>query len=112
MLQALTTGSIPGFVDVILNFDTTVMHDDNILSQFLAAGKRIIFYGDDTWIRMFPNVFRRFDGTTSFFVTDYTEVCCFLMLSEYVCNCSCLLNLDNLILFLSASLYVSKRGAY
>jgi len=70
----VTTGTVPGFVDVVLNFDTTVMHDDNILSQFHAAGKRILFYGDDTWIRMFPKLFQRSDGTTSFFVTDYTEV--------------------------------------
>ena len=65
---------MPGFVDVVLNFDTTVMHDDNILLQFHATGKRIVFYGDDTWIRMFPELFQRSDGTTSFFVTDYTEV--------------------------------------
>jgi len=61
---------------VILNFDTTVMRDDNILSQLRSSGKRIIFYGDDTWIKMFPTMFDRFDGTTSFFVTDYTQVYC------------------------------------
>lgn len=69
---------------MILNFDTTVLHDDNIVSQFRAAGKHIVFYGDDTWIRMFPNMFKRFDGTTSFFVSDYTEVCC-LLWSDCVC---------------------------
>lgn len=63
---------------MILNFDTTVMREDNILSQLHASGKQIVFYGDDTWIRMFPKMFRRSEGTTSFFVTDYTEVCCFL----------------------------------
>ena len=32
-------------------------------------------YGDDTWIRLFPEgTFSRSDGTTSFFVSDYTEV--------------------------------------
>jgi len=83
-LQALTTGTVPGFVDVVLNFNTAVMHEDNILSQLRAAGKCIVFYGDDTWIRMFPKLFERFDGTTSFFVTDYTEVCCFVLLSKAV----------------------------
>ena len=82
-LQALTTGTVPGFVDVVLNFDTTVMHDDNILSQLHAAGKRIVFYGDDTWIRMFPTLFQRSDGTTSFFVTDYTEVLVLCSVSYY-----------------------------
>jgi len=76
-LQALTTGTVPGFIDVVLNFDTSAMQDDNILSQLHSAGKRIVFYGDNTWIKMFPNLFERSDGTTSFFVTDYTEVVCF-----------------------------------
>ncbi len=30
---------------------------------------------DDTWMRLFPGHFTEADGTTSFFVTDYTEVC-------------------------------------
>ncbi len=34
----------------------------------------MVFYGDDTWIRLFPEHFLRSEGTTSFFVTDYTEV--------------------------------------
>jgi len=68
---------VPGFIDVVLNFDTSAMQDDNILAQFHSAGKRIVFYGDNTWIKMFPNLFERSDGTTSFFVTDYTEVVCF-----------------------------------
>lgn len=88
-MQALTTGTIPGFVDVILNFDTNVMREDNILSQLHASGKQIVFYGDDTWTRMFPKMFKRSDGTTSFFVTDYTEVCCFLTcFSKYWFLCS------------------------
>jgi len=37
-------------VDVILNFDTTDMWEDNILSQLHASGKQIVFYGDDTWL--------------------------------------------------------------
>ena len=31
-------------------------------------------FGDDTWLKLFPNHFDRSDGTTSFFVSDYTEV--------------------------------------
>ena len=34
----------------------------------------MVFYGDDTWIRLFPNSFQRQDPTTSFYVNDYTEV--------------------------------------
>ena len=38
------------------------------------ANKKVVFYGDDTWMKLFPGHFARTDGTTSFFVTDYTEV--------------------------------------
>ena len=31
-------------------------------------------YGDDTWLKLFPGFFERADGTTSFFVSDFTEV--------------------------------------
>ncbi|ESO92394.1 hypothetical protein LOTGIDRAFT_55894, partial [Lottia gigantea] len=72
--QALTTGSIPGFLDVILNFGSDSLQEDNIITQMKTAGKKIIFYGDDTWVRLFPQHFHREEGTTSFFVSDYTEV--------------------------------------
>ncbi len=26
-------------------------------------------YGDDTWLKLFPNIFSRVDGTSSFFVS-------------------------------------------
>jgi ethanolaminephosphotransferase len=68
------TGAVPGFVDVVLNFDTAELRDDNLLTQLRHAGKKIIFYGDETWIHLFPGMFTRYDGTTSFFVSDYTEV--------------------------------------
>ena len=71
------SGSVPGFVDVIMNFDTTEMTGDSILKQLHLAGRKIVFFGDDTWIRLFPHLFMRHDGTTSFFVSDYTEVSSF-----------------------------------
>ncbi|XP_069126866.1 GPI ethanolamine phosphate transferase 2-like [Argopecten irradians] len=73
-IKALTTGSIPGFVDVVLNFGSTELHEDNIIEQMIKAKKSVKFYGDDTWIRLFPRHFEDSDGTTSFIVTDYTEV--------------------------------------
>lgn len=81
--QAITTGGIPGFVDVVLNFDSTALQEDNIISQLQRAGKKMVFYGDDTWMKLFPGHFERTDGTTSFFVTDYAEVWLFTTLSEY-----------------------------
>ncbi len=68
------TGDIPGFVDVLLNFASAELQDDNVISQLRQAGRRVVFYGDDTWIKLFPDHFIRSEGTTSFFVTDYTEV--------------------------------------
>ncbi|CAE1174987.1 PIGG [Acanthosepion pharaonis] len=73
-IKAMMTGSIPGFIDVVLNFNTNALQEDNLLSQLYKSGKKIIFYGDDTWIKLFPGHFLRHDGTTSFYVTDYTEV--------------------------------------
>ncbi len=72
--QALTTGSIPGFIDVVMNLNSPALLEDNLIWQANSAGKRIIFYGDDTWVRLFPKLFMEHDGTTSFFVSDYTEV--------------------------------------
>ncbi|XP_052471477.1 GPI ethanolamine phosphate transferase 2 isoform X2 [Carassius gibelio] len=73
-IKALTTGSIPGFIDVVMNLNSPALLEDNLIWQAKSAGKRIIFYGDDTWVRLFPKHFLEHDGTTSFFVSDYTEV--------------------------------------
>ncbi|KAF8538213.1 alkaline-phosphatase-like protein [Trichophaea hybrida] len=78
-VKAITTGSIPGFLDVILNFaesDTTssLAQQDNWLAQIKANGGKLVMYGDDTWIKLFPGMFTRSDGTSSFFVSDFTEV--------------------------------------
>lgn len=74
-VKAITTGSIPSFLDVILNFaesDTTssLATQDTWLAQMKAkkTGK-MIMYGDDTWLKLFPGFFDRADGTSSFFVS-------------------------------------------
>jgi ethanolaminephosphotransferase len=74
-IKAITTGSIPSFLDVILNFaesDTTssLATQDTWLAQMKAkeAGK-MVMYGDDTWLKLFPGMFDRADGTSSFFVS-------------------------------------------
>ncbi|XP_075959121.1 GPI ethanolamine phosphate transferase 2, catalytic subunit isoform X1 [Anarhichas minor] len=73
-IKALTTGSIPGFIDVVMNLNSPALLEDNLLWQAKTAGKKMVFYGDDTWVRLFPKHFMEYDGTTSFFVSDYTEV--------------------------------------
>ncbi|KAM3417179.1 GPI ethanolamine phosphate transferase 2 [Cercospora zeina] len=84
-VKALTTGSVPSFLDLILNFaesDTTssLATQDTWLAQIKSRGGNIVFYGDDTWLKLFPDhpddpsFFLRSDGTSSFFVSDFTEV--------------------------------------
>ncbi|KAI9796809.1 MAG: major facilitator super transporter protein [Piccolia ochrophora] len=79
-VKALTTGSVPSFLDVILNFaesDTTstLAQQDTWLAQMKALKEgNMIMYGDDTWLKLFPETFDRTDGTSSFFVSDFTEV--------------------------------------
>lgn len=73
-LKAMTTGSVPSFLDVILNIaesDTTsnLAYQDTWLAQLKARGDRLVMYGDDTWLKLFPGMFDRADGTTSFFVS-------------------------------------------
>jgi ethanolaminephosphotransferase len=73
-IKSMTTGSIPSFVDLILNFDeadtsSTLASQDTWVAQIKARemGKALM-YGDDTWLKLFPNTFDREDGTSSFFV--------------------------------------------
>lgn len=79
-IKAITTGSIPSFVDLILNIDeadtsSTLAIQDSWLAQLKAAGKgKLLMYGDETWLKLFPDTFDRHDGTSSFFVADFTEV--------------------------------------
>ncbi|KAL4976195.1 alkaline-phosphatase-like protein [Aspergillus desertorum] len=78
-LKAMTTGSVPSFLDVILNIaesDTSsnLAYQDTWLAQLRAKGEQLVMYGDDTWLKLFPGMFSRSDGTSSFFVSDFTEV--------------------------------------
>ena len=74
-VKALTTGSIPSFLDVILNFaesdtSSTLAAQDTWLAQMRAKeGGKLVMYGDDTWLKLFPGFFERADGTSSFFVS-------------------------------------------
>lgn len=82
-VKALTTGSIPSFLDMILNIaesDTTssLAHQDTWIAQMKAKGSgKLAMYGDDTWLKLFPETFDRADGTSSFFVS----VCGYLLWS-------------------------------
>jgi predicted AlkP superfamily pyrophosphatase or phosphodiesterase len=94
-IKAVTTGSIPSFLDVILNFaesDTTstLASQDTWLAQMKDKWKskwahKLIMYGDDTWIKLFPGTFHRSDGTSSFFVSvSQISVALNTIMAEYV----------------------------
>lgn len=74
-LKSITTGSIPSFVDLILNIDegdtsSSLASQDTWLAQLKAKGTgKLLMYGDDTWLKLFPETFDRHDGTSSFFVS-------------------------------------------
>jgi ethanolaminephosphotransferase len=74
-VKAITTGSVPSFLDVVLNFaesdtSSTLATQDTWLAQMKAKpGGKLVMYGDDTWLKLFPGFFERADGTTSFFVS-------------------------------------------
>ncbi|XP_061720675.1 GPI ethanolamine phosphate transferase 2 [Cydia pomonella] len=71
---AMMTGSVSTFADVALNFGAPAVRGDSVLRVAAERGRRSVMYGDDTWLRLFPGLWAESDGTTSFYVTDYTEV--------------------------------------
>lgn len=74
-IKAITTGSVPSFSDVVLNIAesesmSTLIHQDTIITQLKSGlSGKLVMYGDDTWLNLFPGTFDRYDGTSSFFVS-------------------------------------------
>lgn len=71
------TGTVSNFMDVLHNFDTQRTPQDNVLRRLRGAdatprahSRRLHFYGDDTWLKLFPDEFEKSGGLSSFFVTD------------------------------------------
>ncbi|XP_050296964.1 GPI ethanolamine phosphate transferase 2-like isoform X1 [Anthonomus grandis grandis] len=73
-IKALTTGCVPQYIDVIQNLASSEALKDSWLHSAKKKGLKIVFYGDNTWEKLFPRFFDRSEGTTSFFVRDFTEV--------------------------------------
>lgn len=82
-LKGITLGTTPNFLDAILNIaddkddSQGLLNQDNWLYQFKhkdTKPKVMNFYGDDTWLKLFPNFFDSTDGTNSFFVSDFYDV--------------------------------------
>uniref|UniRef100_J3LHQ0 GPI ethanolamine phosphate transferase 2 C-terminal domain-containing protein n=3 Tax=Oryza brachyantha TaxID=4533 RepID=J3LHQ0_ORYBR len=73
-LKAMVSGAIGGFLDVAFNFNTQAFLDDNIVDQLHMIGYKLVMLGDETWIKLFPKLFWRQDGVSSFYVKDTVEV--------------------------------------
>ena len=69
-IKSLVSGSVPTFFDFVMNFGASKMTTPNIIEDLAKNhNKKIVFYGDDTWMKLFPDSFVRSEGTTSFFVS-------------------------------------------
>ncbi|GMY12101.1 GPI ethanolamine phosphate transferase 2 isoform X2 [Fagus crenata] len=73
-LKAMVSGAIGGFLDVAFNFNTQALLDDNLLGQLFRIGWKMVMFGDETWLKLFPGLFMRHDGVSSFFVKDTVQV--------------------------------------
>ncbi|GJM87045.1 hypothetical protein PR202_ga02962 [Eleusine coracana subsp. coracana] len=73
-LKAMVSGAIGGFLDVAFNFNTQAFVEDNLLDQLHMIGSKLVMLGDETWIKLFPTLFYRQDGVSSFYVRDTIEV--------------------------------------
>lgn len=84
-LKGITTGGTPNFLDAILNVaddkddSQGLSSQDSWVHQFKycnPTNRELHFFGDDTWLKLFPpeEYFEKFEGTNSFFVSDFTDV--------------------------------------
>ncbi|GME70867.1 unnamed protein product [Ambrosiozyma monospora] len=78
-LKGITTGSTPNFIDAVLNIaeddtSSSLGDNDSWVKQMHSNGWRINMFGDDTWLKLFPDYFSKTDGTASFYVSDFTIV--------------------------------------
>ncbi|CUG83930.1 phosphodiesterase-like protein, putative [Bodo saltans] len=100
-LEAIVSGREGSFLDIVRNFGQSTLNDgaalrcsdlrsqENVLHALscvrgdagsTSRNRKIAFYGDDTWLRMFPptpdaeNVFSEYHGVSSFDVHDSVTV--------------------------------------
>jgi phosphatidylinositol glycan class O len=73
-IKAITTGSLPTFVDAGSNFASTAIEEDSLIFQLVTANKTVGFMGDDTWANLFPSSFALSHPYDSFNVEDLHTV--------------------------------------
>lgn len=76
-IKSITSGTIPSFIDIALNFGSNQMKSDSFMRHMFLENRKVVFYGDNTWTQLFPHEFYRKNETKdSFFVNDFYEVIC------------------------------------
>ncbi|KAL0033440.1 hypothetical protein WJX77_009614 [Trebouxia sp. C0004] len=73
-LKGLMTGGLPTFIDVGSSFSAAAVTEDNLIDQLRHHGKQLAFFGDDTWMQLFPTQFQRAIPFSSFNVMDLHTV--------------------------------------
>jgi len=73
-LKALTTGSLPTFIDVGSNFNSYAVSEDSLPYQFKANGRNLTFMGDDTWLGLYPDMLTKAFDYPSLNVQDLDTV--------------------------------------
>lgn len=73
-LKALTTGSLPTFVDFGSNFNSYAISEDSLPRQAHSNGRNVTFIGDDTWLGLYPDMFSKVFPYPSLNVKDLDTV--------------------------------------
>jgi phosphatidylinositol glycan class O len=73
-LKGLTTGSLPTFIDAGDNFASSATAEDNWVKLARDHGLISVMLGDDTWLSLYPEHFKREFGYNPFDVKDLHTV--------------------------------------
>ena len=73
-LKALTTGSLPTFIDIGENFNSHQITEDSLPFQAKANGRNVTFIGDDTWLGLYGGLLTKVFDYPSLNVKDLHTV--------------------------------------
>ena len=73
-LKALTTGSLPTFIDIGSNFNSHRISEDSLPFQAHANGRNLTFIGDDTWLGLYEEMLTKVFAYPSLNVKDLHTV--------------------------------------
>jgi phosphatidylinositol glycan class O len=73
-LKALTTGSLPTFIDIGSNFNSYAVSEDSLPYQAKQNCRNVTFIGDDTWLGLYPGMLTKVFDYPSLNVQDLDTV--------------------------------------